>query len=406
MQSKMKTLNNKHIIVGITAGIAAYKAAILVRMLKKLGAQVQVILTPDAHHFVTPLTLSTLSELPVLTEFYDTQTGAWNNHVALGLKADCILIAPATANTLAKMASGLCDNLLMAVYLSAKCPVWVAPAMDLDMYQHPATQRNLHALQQDGINIIPVESGPLASGLIGPGRMAEPQTLVDTLVNALNPPHKTRHPKALVTAGPTYENIDSVRYIGNHASGTMGVELALQLAQNGTQVHLVLGPSNLKPKHPNLVVERVVSAQDMYQACIQKAPQQNLIIMAAAVADFKPANPSAFKIKKNSPNPNLHIKLEPNPDILLKLGELKNQYGYYLVGFALEDQNELHNAQQKLEKKNLDLIVLNSLNDPGAGFNSPTNQVTLIDLDGSIVPIKLDTKNNIARSIVSYISQK
>ncbi|MHC5310766.1 bifunctional phosphopantothenoylcysteine decarboxylase/phosphopantothenate--cysteine ligase CoaBC [Myroides sp. LJL116] len=399
----MSLLSGKKIILGVTGGIAAYKTANLVRLLIKAGAEVQVIMTPASHQFVTPYTLSTLSTKPVYTNFFNTadNKGTWNNHVDLALWADLILIAPATANTLAKMANGICDNLLMAIYLSAKCPVYVAPAMDLDMYIHPTTDKNLQSLSQFGNKIIPAEFGPLASGLIGQGRMAEVENILDFLNKDLANNLTLANITALVTAGPTYEAIDPVRFIGNHSSGKMGFDIAYELAQKGAKVILVSGPTNQKIDHPNITVIPVVSAQQMYDACHSYFNDVQVMVAAAAVADYRPITVMDQKMKKNSDT--FTIELEKNPDILASLGEIKKQQ--FLIGFALETQNEIEYAKGKLMRKNLDLIVLNSLNDKGAGFGKPTNKVTFIDKDFNIEPMELKSKEEVAKDIVEKIAK-
>ncbi|MDR2224234.1 MAG: bifunctional phosphopantothenoylcysteine decarboxylase/phosphopantothenate--cysteine ligase CoaBC [Flavobacteriaceae bacterium] len=397
----MSVLSGKKVILGITGGIAAYKSANLVRLLIKAGAEVQVIMTPASHQFVTPFTLSTLSKKPVYTKFFNAgdEGGTWNNHVDLALWADIMLIAPTTANTLAKMANGMCDNLLMAIYMSAKCPVFIAPAMDLDMYAHPSTERNLKLLEEYHNYIIPAEEGELASGLIGKGRMAEPETIVDTLAQFFYKSLPLKGKKVLVTAGPTYEPIDPVRFIGNHSSGKMGFDIALQAAEMGANVVLVAGPTNLKITHPNVLVESVLSAQEMYDACHKHFEEVDAVVAAAAVADYRPKHVADQKIKKNSEE--FVIALEKNPDILASLGQKKDHR--FVVGFALETENEIEHAKQKITKKNLDLIVLNSLNDQGAGFGKPTNKVTFIDKDFNIQPMELKSKEDVAKDIVNKI---
>lgn len=397
----MSLLSGKKIILGVTGGIAAYKTANLVRLLIKAGAQVQVIMTPASHQFVTPYTLSTLSTRPVYTHFFNTadQKGTWNNHVDLALWADLVLIAPATANTLAKMANGICDNLLMAIYLSAKCPVYIAPAMDLDMYIHPSTEKNLKTLEDYKNYIIPAEFGQLASGLVGQGRMAEVENIISFLENSLSKELALDNVTALVTAGPTYEAIDPVRFVGNHSSGKMGYDIALELAQKGAKVILVSGPSSQSISHPNVTLVSVVSAQQMYDACHKYFNSVDIMIAAAAVADYRPSKVMEQKMKKN--NDTFSIEMQKNPDILASLGEIKDKQ--FLVGFALETQNEVENAKGKLLRKNLDLIVLNSLNDPGAGFGKPTNKVTFIDKNFTIEPMELKTKEDVAKDIVEKI---
>jgi phosphopantothenoylcysteine decarboxylase/phosphopantothenate--cysteine ligase len=393
-------LKNKKILLGITGSIAAYKSAFLVRLLVKEGALVKVIMTKDAVGFISPLTLSTLSKNPVSIEFSNLQTGEWNNHVELALWADLFLIAPASANTLAKMAKGICDNFLLATYLSAKCPVMVAPAMDLDMYKHPATQSNLEILSSYGNLVLQSNFGELASGLIGKGRMAEPEELLDAIKAKLFPVLPLKGKIALVTAGPTYEAIDAVRFIGNHSSGKMGAEIALALANAGAKVHLVMGPSSLQIKHANIQQIDVVSAEDMYKASNSFFKNCDVAVLAAAVADFKPVHAAANKIKKSSGFN--QIDLIQTQDILANLGKVKRK-NQLLVGFALETDNELANAKQKIKNKNLDFIVLNSLKDKGAGFKGDTNKICIIDKQNNIQKFELKTKTEVALDIVSRI---
>jgi phosphopantothenoylcysteine decarboxylase/phosphopantothenate--cysteine ligase len=391
-------LKNKKILLGITGGIAAYKAAFLVRLLKKSGAEVQVVMTPSAHDFCTPLTLATLSQRPVLTKFVKDETGVWNHHVDLALWADLILIAPATANTLSKMAYGQCDNLLMAIYLSAKCPVWVAPAMDLDMYRHPTFLESIERLQQHGVQVIPAENGFLASGLEGEGRMAEPEHIVTILETALGvQPLAGR--KVLITAGPTYEAIDPVRFIGNHSTGLMGFELAKMALKMGAQVSLITGPSSLALSHDQLELIRVQSAMEMQEAVMARFSNMDIAIASAAVADYRPVAMATEKIKKTGDS--LTIELVKNPDILADMGKQKTTQ--YLVGFALETENELFYASQKLKNKNLDLIVLNSLRDEGAGFGKKTNKVTLIEASGAHTELPLLSKEKVAYDIFQKV---
>lgn len=397
----MLVLSGKKIVLGVSGGIAAYKTAGLVRLLIKAGAHVQVIMTPAALDFVTPLTLSTLSKRPVYSTFYGTETSEvkWNNHVEIALWADFILIAPATANTLAKMANGLCDNLLMAVYLSAKCPVYFAPAMDLDMYKHPSTLLNFQKLQAFGNIMIPAEKGELASGLTGEGRMAEPENIMAFLEKEPATTLPLSGKKILVTAGPTYEPLDPVRFIGNHSSGKMGYDIAIEAASQGAEVILVSGPTHLTLEHPSIQMVRVQTAEQMYDACHKVFAEVDAVVAAAAVADYRPKHVSDQKMKKN--NEDLTIQLEKNPDILASLGALKKQQ--FLVGFALETQDEINYAKDKIRKKNLDLIVLNSLNDEGAGFGKPTNKVTFIDKDFTILPQELKSKEMVAKDIIQKI---
>jgi phosphopantothenoylcysteine decarboxylase/phosphopantothenate--cysteine ligase len=397
----MSVLSGKKILLGISGGIAAYKTASLVRLFIKAGAHVQVIMTPASKDFVTPLTLSTLSKNPVHSSFYnqDDENEKWNNHVELALWADLMVIAPATANTLSKMTSGTCDNLLIAAYLSAKCPVYFAPAMDLDMYKHPSTIANFSSLTQFGNTIIPAESGELASGLSGEGRMAEPENIVTFIEDDLNSKLPLKGKKILITAGPTYEAIDPVRFIGNHSSGKMGFDIAISAANLGASVILVSGPTNCKVLNPLINVIPVVSAEEMYIACHQFYGDTDVAIAAAAVADYKPKNVSAQKIKKAADN--FVIELEKTKDILASLGvQKKNQF---LIGFALETENEIENAKLKIQKKNLDLIVLNSLQDQGAGFGKPTNKVTFIDKFFNIEPMELKSKEAVADDILNKV---
>ena len=390
-------LANKKILLGVCGSIAAYKAAMLVRLLTKQGAEVKVIITKDAKEFITPLTLSTLSKNPVLSEFVANTAGEWNNHVELGLWADAMLIAPASANTIAKMAHGICDNLLLATYLSAKCPVFIAPAMDLDMHAHPSTQNNLKTLQSYGNTIIASEHGELASGLVGVGRMAEPETIIEVLNQQVGITSKFKGKKVLVTAGPTYENIDPVRFIGNYSTGKMGFALAEAFAEIGAQVTLIAGPVSVETNHPNIKRTNVISASQMQEEVQKHFKTSDICIMSAAVADYKPAKAEKQKIKKSGET--LKLDLVKNPDILLELGKLKTKK-QLLVGFALETGNEIKNAKGKLEAKNLDLMVLNSLNDKGAGFGHGTNKVTLIDNKGIIQAGTLKLKKEIAKDII------
>lgn len=399
----MSVLSGKKIVLGISGGIAAYKTATLVRLFVKAGAHVRVIMTPAAKDFVTPLTLSTLSKNPVHSSFYDEEdeNALWNNHVELALWADLFLIAPATANTLSKMVSGTSDNLLLATYLSAKCTVYFAPAMDLDMYRHPSTTATFKALQRYGNVMIPAESGELASGLHGEGRMAEPENIISFLEKDIAAKLPLRGKKILITAGPTYEAIDPVRFIGNHSSGKMGYDIALAAANEGAEVTLISGPTNLKANHELVKVVNVTSAEDMYNACHAQFKNVDAVVAAAAVADYRPKTVAQQKIKKADEN--LTIELEKTKDVLASLGQVKvNQF---LVGFALETENELEHAKQKIQKKNLDLIVLNSLNDEGAGFGKPTNKVTFINKNFEVEPLELKTKEEVAKDIISKIKQ-
>ncbi|XCF07699.1 bifunctional phosphopantothenoylcysteine decarboxylase/phosphopantothenate--cysteine ligase CoaBC [Tamlana crocina] len=397
----MSILSGKNILLGVTGGIAAYKTAWLVRLLVKANANVKVVMTPAAKDFITPLTLSTLSKHPVHSSFTneEDENAVWNNHVDLGLWADLFVIAPATANTLSKMANGVCDNLLMATYLSAKCPVYFAPAMDLDMYKHESTLRSLDTLKSYGNIMIPAESGELASGLVGEGRMAEPETIVGFIENDILGKLPLRGKKVLITAGPTYEAIDPVRFIGNHSSGKMGFEIAKAAANLGAEVILVSGPTHQKASHSLIEVIPVTSAQDMYEAVHQYFESVDVAILSAAVADFTPKEVAQQKIKKKSDT--LTLELTKTKDILASLGDIKKQQ--YLVGFALETHNELENAKGKLKKKNLNLIVLNSLNDKGAGFKGDTNKVTFIDRKNQITEFELKSKAEVAADLMNKI---
>ena len=400
----MSILRGKNILLGITAGIAAYKSASLVRLFIKSGASVKVIMTPAAKEFITPLTLSTLSKNPVISSFTDDNenNAVWNNHVELGLWADLFLVAPATANTLSKMANGRSDNFLVATYLSAKCPVYLAPAMDLDMYKHPSTKSSLKTLQSFGNIIIPATSGELASGLVGPGRMAEPEAIINLIESSILTQLPFYGKKFLVTAGPTYEAIDPVRFIGNHSSGLMGFEIAQKAALLGAEVVFITGPTHYKLNNSRINIIPVVSALEMFNHVHLHFKSVDVAILSAAVADYKPKKIATSKIKKSSKN--LTLELEKTLDILASLGTIKSNQ--ILVGFALETNNEIENAIIKLKSKNLDLIVLNSLNDPGAGFGGETNKVTLIDknLVQTVYPLK--SKANVAADIMTEIQNQ
>lgn len=397
----MSVLSGKKIVLGVSGGIAAYKTATLVRLFIKAGAHVQVIMTPASKDFVTPLTLSTLSKNPVHSTFYNEEddNAQWNNHVELGLWADLMLIGPATANTLSKMVNGNCDNLLIATYLSAKCPVYFAPAMDLDMYKHPSTVASFHTLKQFGDIIIPAEMGQLASGLSGEGRMAEPENIIAFLENDLESKLPLRGKKILVTAGPTYEAIDPVRFIGNHSSGKMGFDIAESAANYGAEVILISGPTHLNTINPVINLIRVTSAKEMYDACHKYFNSVDVAICAAAVADYKPKFVAEQKIKKTEAS--LTIELEKTQDILASLGKIKQNQ--FLIGFALETENEIENAKLKIQKKNLDLIVLNSLQDEGAGFGKATNKITFIDKDFIVEPMDLKSKELVANDIMNKV---
>ncbi|MCX2719380.1 bifunctional phosphopantothenoylcysteine decarboxylase/phosphopantothenate--cysteine ligase CoaBC [Lentiprolixibacter aurantiacus] len=394
-------LGGKKILLGITGGIAAYKTTFLVRLLIKAGAEVRVIMTPSAGDFVSPLTLATLSKHKVLIDFVNKEEHSvdWNNHVDLGLWADLMLIAPATANTLSKMAGGNCDNLLLATYLSAKCPVFFAPAMDLDMYRHPSTIKTFETLQSFGNIMIPAGTGELASGLHGEGRMAEPGDIISFITAHLQEGLPLSGKKVLITAGPTYEAIDPVRFVGNHSTGRMGFELARAAADLGAGVILITGPTHLQMDNPSITRVPVVSAQEMCQVALDYFDEVDVVIGSAAVADFRPKTTSDSKIKKKCGG--LTIEMVPNPDILQTLGDRKEKQ--YLVGFALETDNELENAKSKIAKKNLDAIVLNSLRDEGAGFGGETNKITFIDKNFNQKPFELKTKAEVAQDIWTEI---
>lgn len=396
----MSILSGKKILLGVTGGIAAYKSSFLIRLFIKAGAEVRVIMSEDAREFVTPLTLSTLSKNPVYSEFTDKETGEWNNHVEFAKWADLMCIAPLTAKTLSKMVNGQSDNLLMATYMSTDCPVYVAPAMDLDMYQHPTTNKNLKKVTLFGHHVIPAQSGELASGLVGQGRMAEPESIFEFIENDLKTNAKLYGKKVLITAGPTYEAIDPVRFIGNHSSGKMGYSLAEAAAKNGAEVILISGPTYLRTNLSNIEVHRVTSAEEMYQKVHQFYNEVNIVIAAAAVSDYTPKEVAKEKIKKNDDNLTLH--LQKTKDILKSLGDQKKNQ--FLVGFALETENELANAQKKLKKKNLDLIVLNSLREEGAGFKTDTNKIRIISTK-EIKDFDLKPKSEVAEDIINEISQ-
>ncbi len=391
-------LKNKKILLGITGSIAAYKSILLVRYFVKAGAEVKIILTPAAKDFVSSLTLSTLSKNDVFIELF--QDNSWANHVMLGRWADIMLIAPLSCNTLAKMANGFCDNLLLATYLSATCPVIVAPAMDEDMWHHPTTKNNLDKLKSAGNTIIPVGNGELASGLVGDGRMCEPETIVDFISNNFFSVKDLVGKKALVTAGPTYEAIDPVRFIGNHSSGKMGLAIAEQLAGRGAEVDLVLGPSSLEITRQGIKVYRVKSAEEMYEACTARFEACDIAVMSAAVADYSPLIVSNEKIKKKTGT--LTLELTRTKDILYTLGQKKRK-GQVLVGFALESSNEKEYAREKLSVKNADMVVLNSLNDDGAGFGHDTNKITIFEKDGNEISFERKIKKQVATDIVDRI---
>ena len=386
--------DGKKILLAVTGSIAAYKAAFLVRLLVKEGAQVKVLMTKAATDFISPLTLSTLSKNPVLTSYTSNpETGEWNNHVELGMWADIMVFAPLSANTMAKMAHGICDNLVLATYLSAKCPVVVVPAMDLDMYAHPTTNENLNRLQQFGHHVIPAESGELASGLEGKGRMAEPETIVTWLQSHFNKTQNLKNKKVLITAGPTYEKIDPVRFIGNHSSGKMGYAIAEEAAYRGAQVTLISGPSQLKAIHPNIHVVKVTEAFEMAEAVENHLKTFDIGVFSAAVSDYTPAVKAKQKMKKSEKS--LSIDLKPTTDILKMVGERKNS-NQITVGFALETENEEANALGKLERKNCNYLILNSLNDQGAGFGHDTNKVKIFSSDNKKWDFELMSKQKLA----------
>ena len=396
-------IQGKKILICVTGGIAAYKINYLIRDLVKKGAEIQVLMTPPAENFVSKLTLSTLSKKPVFSEFY-SENGTWNNHVEFALWADLILITPCTANTLAKMVHGICDNLVIATYMSAKCPVMIAPAMDLDMYEHPSTKQNLELAEDFGHVIIPAETGELASGLVGQGRMAEPETISKTIEDFFtsNIISKSLEGKTvLITAGPTYESIDPVRFIGNHSSGKMGYSLAEEAAKRGAKVILISGPSSLDISHPNIEIHRVTSAKEMFNEVFKHYETSDIVIASAAVADYAPKEIASEKIKKNDDS--LTIELVKNPDILKTMGERKSRQ--FLVGFALETQNEEENALGKLQKKNLDMIVLNSLRDEGAGFKNDTNKIKIFTKTDR-KEFALKSKNEVAKDILNLMEEE
>ncbi|HAN19293.1 MAG: phosphopantothenoylcysteine decarboxylase [Bacteroidetes bacterium GWC2_33_15] len=393
-------LNDKHILLGITGSIAAYKAAILVRLLVKEGAQVKVVMTELAKEFITPLTMATLSKNPILVDFFDPENGQWNSHVDLGMWADLYLIAPATANTMGKMANGVADNLLLTSYLSAKCPVMVAPAMDLDMFQHPANTKNIEILKSYGNIILEPATGELASGLSGKGRMEEPEVIVEKVIDFFTSKKKLNNKTVLVTAGPTYEPIDPVRYIGNFSTGKMGFAIAEELANQGARVFLITGPTSLNTINKSISRIDVVTADEMYSAAINYFPKCDIAVMSAAVADFKPSELFQEKVKRGKDN--LQINLVPNKDIAAELGKIKSK-NQVLVGFALETNNELENATQKIKSKNLDFIVLNSLKEKGAGFGFNTNKISIIDKNGRKSDFELKLKNKVAIDIVNKL---
>jgi len=397
-------LKGKKILLAVTGSIAAYKAAFLVRMLVKEGAEVKILMTPLAKEFITPLTLATLSKNPILIDFFNPENGDWNSHVDMGLWADAYIIAPATANTIGKMAHGIADNLVLTTYLSARCKVFVAPAMDLDMFSHPTTAKNISLLKSFGNIIIEPATGELASGLEGKGRMEEPDNIVRTLADYFGGKEKNikdlLHKKIMVTAGPTYEAIDPVRYIGNYSSGKMGFAIAEELANRGAMVILVSGPVSLVPLHPNIQLLKISCAEEMFEVCSSRFPHMDAAILSAAVADFTPANPLPKKVKREKEN--YVLELKPTTDIAAHLGQVKKD-NQVLVGFALETNDEMANAQKKLKTKNLDFIVLNSLNDAGAGFQVDTNKITIIDKGNNIQKFELKSKAVVATDIVNKL---
>lgn len=398
----MSILKGKHVVLGITGGIAAYKSAMLLRLLRKAGAEVQVVMTPSAKEFITPVTLSSLSNRPVISEFFTANTGEWHSHVDLGLWADIMVIAPATACTMAKMVTGVADNMLVTTYLSAREKVVVAPAMDLDMWQHPSTQRNIEQLKADGVAVVEPSAGFLASGLSGKGRMEEPENIVKALERILSAQESLKGKKILITAGPTHENIDPVRFIGNYSSGKMGFSLALEAESRGADVTLVTGPVSLQlPAGSRVKRIDVTSAREMYAECQSLFPEMDVAIMSAAVADYAPASVAEAKIKRGDCE-EMELRLVRNPDIAASLGEVKKK-NQTLVGFALETDHEEENARRKLASKNLDWIVLNSLRDPQAGFSKPTNKVTVYGSDGSCHPFPAKSKEEVAADILDVI---
>lgn len=396
-------LRGKRVLIGVSAGIAAYKVPELVRLFTKNNAEVRCILTPSASAFVTPLTLATVSHNPVFSELYDPVTGLWTNHVELGLWADLMIIAPLTASTLSKLVSGHSDNLLLTTYLSARCPVLLAPAMDLDMYSHPSTQQNIETAKSHGAIVMEARHGFLASGLTGLGRMPEPQEIFDASLPILfRDSQRLKNKKVLVTAGPTFEALDPVRYIGNHSTGKMGIAIAEKFCLEGAEVYLIIGPTALNiPAHPNLQVVSVQSADEMLNAVQPLWKNMDCGVFAAAVADYKPENKSNQKIKKDVTE--LVVKLVKNPDILAWAG--KNKTNQFLVGFALETNDEIAHAKTKLIKKNLDAIVLNSLNDNGSGFGFDTNRITIVDKENKITNFELLKKSEVAQNIINYVVQ-
>ncbi len=401
IKSTFMSLQGKHIVLGITGSIAAYKSAILTRLLIKKGAEVQIVITPAGKEFITPVTLSALSGRPVISDFFASGDGTWHSHVDLGLWADVMIVAPATAATIGKMVNGVADNMLITTYLSMKAPVFVAPAMDLDMYRHISTQRNIEKLKSDGVQIIDATDGELASHLEGKGRMEEPENIVSVLEQFFATGNDLDKKKIMITAGPTYERIDPVRFIGNFSSGKMGFALAEECASRGAEVILITGPTALSASHPNILRVNVESAVEMYDAALKIFPQMDAAILSAAVADYRPEEMSEEKIKRSG-NEHLSLSLVPNPDIAASLGKIKKP-GQLSIGFALETNDEESNAIKKIEEKNFDYIVLNSLNDRGAGFGHDTNQVTILSRDGEKQSFLLKSKKEVAKDIIDTV---
>jgi phosphopantothenoylcysteine decarboxylase / phosphopantothenate---cysteine ligase len=395
-------LRGSNILLGVTGSIAAYKSAILIRSLVKEGANVKVVMTPSATDFISPLTLATLSKNPVHVDFFNEKSGEWASHVELGIWADLYVIAPATANSIAKFANGICEDLLAAVYLSARCSVIIAPAMDLDMYQHPSTRRNIESLTGYGNTILRADYGELASGLVGEGRMAEPEEIVAIITKFLQRRQSFHGKTALITAGPTYEAIDPVRFIGNHSSGKMGYAIARQLADRGATVTLVSGPTGLILSHPNISLEQVTTAQEMYVKCNEVFDESDIIVFSAAVADYRPLETASEKIKKSDES--MHIDLQKTVDIAATLGKRKRK-NQLMVGFALESENELQNAKDKLRRKNFDFIVLNSIRDNGAGFGFDTNKISILRRDDTVKAFDLKSKTEVATDIINEIHE-
>jgi phosphopantothenoylcysteine decarboxylase/phosphopantothenate--cysteine ligase len=394
------SLHGKHIVLGITGSIAAYKAAVLTRLLIKKGAEVHIVITPAGKAFITPVTLSALSGKPVISEFFASADGTWHSHVDLGLWADAMIVAPATASTIGKMANGIADNMLVTTYLSMKAPVFVAPAMDLDMYRHPVTQRNLQLLKSDNVHLIEPTEGELASHLQGKGRMEEPENIVAILENFFSKRDTLIGKKILITAGPTYERIDPVRFIGNFSTGKMGYAIAEECAARGAEVTLISGPTALSVTHPGIRLIKVESANEMYEAAVNLFPHMDAAILSAAVADYRPEHTADEKMKRTE-GKNISITLIPNPDIAAALGKMKKS-GQLLIGFALETTDEEENARKKMEKKNMDYIILNSLKDEGAGFGYDTNKITILSRNGEKKTFGLKTKKEVASDIIEH----